>query len=169
MAWPPADSLAVAVLGLVTLQRLAELVLARRNTRRLLERGGYEVAAMHYPLIVGLHTAWLTGLWLLAFDRAPELMWLTIYGVLQAGRLWVLLTLGRRWTTRIIVLPDAPLVASGPYRFARHPNYWVVVGEILVLPLVFGLVWYAAAFSLANAGVLAVRIAAENKALGRPG
>ena len=159
------NPLAVAILGFVTLQRLAELVIARRNTRRLLERGGREVAPGHYPLIVGVHAAWLTGLWQLAMDGTPNLAWLAVYGGLELARVWVLITLGDRWTTRIIVLPGAPLIETGPYRFVSHPNYWVVAGEILVLPLVFGLYWYAAAFSLANAAVLAVRTRAENAAL----
>ncbi len=82
------------------------------------------------------------------------------------ARVWVIATLGRRWTTRIIVLPDAPLVQDGPYRFLNHPNYWVVAGEIAVLPLALGLPWVALIFSALNAAVLAIRIAAENKALG---
>jgi methyltransferase len=90
-----------------------------------------------------------------------------VFAVLQGLRLWVLVTLGERWTTRIIVLPGAPLINTGPYRFVSHPNYLVVIGEIAVLPLAFGLVWYAAAFSVLNAAVLAIRIGAENRALRR--
>ena len=88
---------------------------------------------------MALHAAWLAGLWLLAADRPVSLPWLTLFITLQAGRLWVIASLGERWTTRIIVLPDAPLKAGGPYRFLSHPNYAVVAGEIAVLPLVFGL------------------------------
>lgn len=157
----------VVVLGLVTLERLAELALARRNTAALMRQGAVEVGAGHYPLIVGLHAAWLAGLWALAWDRQVEVGWLIVFGALQGLRVWVLASLGRRWTTRIIVLPDAPLVRRGPYRFLAHPNYAVVVGEIAVLPLVFGLAWYALAFSALNAGVLAIRIGAENAALNR--
>jgi methyltransferase len=159
--------LPVAILGLVTLQRLGELVLARRNTDRLLARGGYEVGREHYPLIVGLHAAWLAVLWLLGWDRPVSIPWLVTYLVLQGLRAWVLATLGERWTTRIIVLPHAPLVARGPYRFVSHPNYAVVAGEILLLPMVFGLPEVAIAFSLVNALVLALRIRAESRALGR--
>ena len=159
------DGVAVAILAFVTLQRLGELILAQRNTERLLAQGAHEVAPGHYPLIVGLHAAWLIGLWLLAAGREASLPLLAIFALLQAGRLWVLATLGGRWTTRIIVLPGAPLVTGGPYRFLRHPNYWVVAGEIAVLPLVFGLVWYALLFSLLNAGVLSIRITAEDRAL----
>ena len=159
--------LAIAILGLVTLQRLAELWLSRRNTRRLLEKGAVERGAGHYPLIVALHTAWLAALWWWAPGRAVNLPLLLVFALLQAGRIWVIATLGRRWTTRIIVLPGAPLVRSGPYRFANHPNYWIVAAEIAVLPLVFGLWAVALVFTLLNAAVLAVRIRAEKSALSR--
>ena len=155
----------VTVLALVAAQRLGELVLAHRNTRRLLERGGFESGAGHYPLIVALHAAWLGGLWWLAWDNPIHGAWLGVYVVLQACRAWTLLSLGARWTTRIITVPGETLVRRGPYRFLPHPNYLVVVGEIAVLPLVFGLWPYALAFSLLNAAVLAVRLRAESAAL----
>jgi len=158
-------SWSVVVLALVTLQRLGELVLARSNTRRLLAQGAREVAPEHYPLLVAMHAAWLAGLWWLAWDRPIQWPWLVVFLVLQGLRVWVLATLGHRWTTRIIVLPGAPLVAKGPYRFLSHPNYAVVIGEIAALPLAFGLWAYAAAFSLLNAVVLTIRIRAENAAL----
>jgi methyltransferase len=160
-----ANPLSLAVLALVTLQRLAELALARRNTRLLLAQGGVEVAPRHYPAMVGLHAAWLAGLWLLALPRVPDLALLAVFGALQIGRGWVLAALGTRWTTRIIVVPGAPLVRSGPYRLVSHPNYLIVAGEILVLPLAFGLPLFAVAFSALNALVLWVRIQAENAAL----
>jgi methyltransferase len=158
------------ILGLVTLQRLGELILARHNTDRLRAQGAYEVAAGHYPLIVALHAAWLAGLWFLAIDDAAvavDWAWLAVFVVLQAMRVWVIATLGPRWTTRIIILPGAPLVASGPYRFVSHPNYCVVAAEIMVLPLAFGLLWYGVVFSVLNAVVLWIRIRAEAAALGR--
>jgi methyltransferase len=158
-------SLTIIVLAAVTLQRLGELVLAERNTRRLMARGAYEAGARHYPIIVGLHAAWLIGLWWLGWDRTVNLYWLAIFIVLQLLRAWVLATLGVRWTTRIIILPGAPLVRRGPYRFLNHPNYAVVVAEIAVLPLAFGLVAFAIAFSVLNAVVLWVRISAEGRAL----
>ncbi len=162
-------TLTVLVLLFITLQRLGELLLARRNTARLLDRGAIEAAPEHYPLIVGLHTLWLAGLWVLALTQSltPDLLLLAIFVVLQGLRVWVLATLGPRWTTRIIVVPGEQLVAKGPYRYLSHPNYWVVIGEILVLPLAFGLLWYGIVFSLLNLAVLWVRIRAENKALGR--
>jgi methyltransferase len=158
-------TLSLAILAFVTLQRLGELVLARRNTRRLLARGGVETGAAHYPIIVGLHAAWLVGLWWLAWDRPANLAWLAVFAVLQLLRVWVIATLGERWTTRIITLPGEPLVARGPFRLIPHPNYAVVAAEIAVLPLVFGLTNYAIAFSMMNASVLWVRIRAENGAL----
>ena len=157
--------LSVAVLALVSVQRLSELVLAQRNTARLRALGGVEFGATHYPRIVLLHAAWLGGLWLFAWDRPASLPWLAIYGALQGLRAWVLATLGPRWTTRIIVIPGETLVRRGPYRFLRHPNYAVVAGEIAVLPLVFGLPACAALFSALNAGVLWMRIRAEDAAL----
>jgi methyltransferase len=157
--------LSLAILGLVTAQRLGELVVARRNTARLLADGGVEHGAAHYPLIVALHAAWLLGLWALAWDRPVQLGWLAAYVVLEGLRAWVLLSIGSRWTTRIIGVPGETLVRRGPYRFVSHPNYLVVAGEVAVLPLVFGLPTYAAVFSLANAAVLWIRIRAENTAL----
>jgi methyltransferase len=156
---------AAILLTLVTAERLGELWLAARNTAWLRAQGAHEVAAGHYPAIVALHGAWLAGLWWLGRTRAIDPGWLAVYLALQGARAWVLLTLGRRWTTRIIVLPGAPLVSGGPYRWLTHPNYAVVIGEIAVLPLCLGLPWYAAAFSLANAALLVIRIRAESAAL----
>jgi methyltransferase len=153
------------ILALVTAQRLGELVIARRNTRRLLAEGGVEYGAEHYPLMVGLHGAWLAGLWLLAWDRPANLAWVGVYVLLEAARAWVLLSIGRRWTTRIIVVPGERLVRKGPYRLFPHPNYAVVVGEIAVLPLIFGLTAYAVVFSLLNASLLWLRIRTEEAAL----
>lgn len=157
--------LGIAILALVTLQRLGELWLSNRNTRRLLDQGAHEVAPGHYPLIVAVHALWLASLWWLAPGRPINGFWLALFVLLEIGRLWVLRTLGPRWTTRIIILPGAQLVTGGPYRFARHPNYLVVVGEIATLPLVFGFWDLALVFSLLNAAVLATRIRKENRAL----
>jgi methyltransferase len=160
-------TLAILILALVTLQRAGELFLSNRNTRQLLARGAHEVAPGHYPLIVAVHVLWLGALWWFAPDRSIAPFWLALFVLLQLARVWVIATLRDRWTTRIIVLPDAPLVRRGPYRFVNHPNYIVVVSEIAVLPLVFGLVWIAVLFTLLNAAVLAVRIREENRALAR--
>ena len=158
-------TLAVLLLACVTAERLGELWLARRNTSALIAAGAVEHAPGHYPLIVLLHTAWLMGLWALAWSSPINTLWLVVFLLLQVLRVWVLATLGPRWTTRIIVQPGAPLVARGPYKWLSHPNYVVVIGEIAVLPLALGLPWYALAFSLANAAVLTIRIRAENAAL----
>ncbi|GLK85924.1 isoprenylcysteine carboxyl methyltransferase family protein [Ancylobacter defluvii] len=157
---------ALLILSLVTAQRLSELVLSNYNTTRLLSQGAQEAAAEHYPYMVALHALWLAGLWWLAPGRPVSLVLLVVYVLLQVLRGWVLASLGRRWTTRIIVLPHASLVQRGPYRFLSHPNYVVVAAEIAVLPLVFGLVGYALVFSVLNAIMLYVRIRAENAALG---
>ena len=159
-------TLNIVILGLVTLERLFELWLARRNTQRLLGQGAREHAPGHYPLIVAVHVLWLAALWWLAPTRPVDGFWLGMFVLLELGRLWVLTTLGKRWTTRIIVLPETPLVREGPYRFVNHPNYWVVIGEIAVLPLVFGLVLVALIFTLLNGVALAIRIREENRALG---
>ena len=158
-------TLAAVLLALVTVERLAELWLARRNTTALLAAGAFEAAPGHYKLIVLLHAAWLAGLWWFGWNNPLNLVWLAIFLLLQVGRIWVLAALGRRWTTRIIVLPGAGLVSKGPYRFVSHPNYLVVVGEIAALPLCLGLPWYALVFSLLNAAVLTIRIQAENASL----
>jgi methyltransferase len=156
---------AFLLLSFVTLSRLGELVLARRNTSELLEKGAIEIAPGHYPMIVTLHTAWLGALWFYGVAAQINLFWLGCFGLLQIGRVWVLSTLGRRWTTRILVVPGETLVARGPYRFIRHPNYAVVIGEIAVLPLCLGLPWVAIVFTLLNAAVLTIRIRAENAGL----
>ena len=156
--------LSVVILSLVTAQRIGELVLARINTRRLLARGAVEVGAGHYPFIVALHAAWLIGLWLLAWDRALNLWLLAVFIGLQAARVWVIASLGYRWTTRIIILSGAPLIRRGPYRYMSHPNYAVVAAEILILPLAFGLVWFALVFSALNTAMMGVRIRAEARA-----
>jgi methyltransferase len=158
---------AVAVIvALVAAQRIAELVLARRNTRALLLRGGIEFGAGHYPLFVVLHAAWLAALLLLVPGDAPlSWFWLIFFVVLQALRVWVVASLGPYWTTRIITLPDAPLVRRGPYRVLRHPNYLVVGAEIAVLPLVFGAWRIALVFSLLNMALLAWRLRIEERAL----
>jgi methyltransferase len=156
---------AIFLLAFVTAERLGELWLARRNTAGLLARGAHEIAPEHYPLIVLLHAVWLAGLWGFGAARALDPGWLVVFLMLQVLRAWVLATLGRRWTTRIIVLPGAPLIRTGPYRFLTHPNYAVVVGEIAALPLCLDLPWYALAFSVANFAILAVRVRAENVSL----
>jgi len=154
-----------AIMAFVTLQRLAELVIAARNTRALKAQGAIELGASHYPVMIALHGSWLIVLWATVGGRPANLPLLGVFALLQALRIWVLVTLGSRWTTRIIVLRGAPLVTSGPFRLLRHPNYCVVIGEIAVLPLVFGLIWVAILYSALNAAMLWVRIGTEGRAL----
>lgn len=159
-------SLVQIVVLLVALQRLAELVYGRRNTRRLLADGGVEVGGGHYPLMIAIHLAWLAALFFSVPSETTVNWWLLgLYGLLQVGRLWVITSLGRFWTTRIVTLPRAPLVRHGPYRRFRHPNYAIVAAEIMVLPLAFGAWWIAVAFSVINGALLVWRIRIEDQAL----
>ncbi|HEY5239264.1 MAG TPA: isoprenylcysteine carboxylmethyltransferase family protein [Rhizomicrobium sp.] len=154
------------VIGLVVLQRLAEVFYAERNTAALKKRGAVEVGRAHYPLIVLLHAVWLVTI-ILLLPKDARIHWLpfAIFVVLQFTRVWVITSLGPYWTTRIITLKDAPIIRRGPYRFVRHPNYLVVAGEIAMLPLAFGEPVVALIFSILNAAVLAWRIREEDAAL----
>ncbi len=154
------------LLGFVVLQRLFELAHARRNERRLRAAGALEHGSGHFPLIVLLHVAWLVSIGLFVpADTQPSWPLFGLFAVLQLARLWVLVSMGRYWTTRVLTLPGAPLVRRGPYRWVRHPNYLIVVGEIAVLPLIFGAWQIALVFSVANAILLAWRIRIEDAAL----
>lgn len=156
---------AILFLAFVVVQRLGELVLAKRNTAALMARGAVEHAPGHYPAIVALHSGWIAALVFWGWDQPVHLGWLALFAVLQLLRVWVLATLGPRWTTRIIVL-DEPLVLGGPFKLIPHPNYAVVIAEIIVTPLVLGLPWVAVVFTALNAALLfGVRIPAENRAL----
>ena len=156
---------------LVAAERFAELAVARRNGAWSRARGAREYGAGHYPVMVVLHTALLLGClvepW--AADRpfVPLLGWTALALVLaaQALRWWCIGTLGPRWHTRVLIVPDLPLVASGPYRHLRHPNYVAVVVEGAALPLVHTAWLTALAFSLLNAALITVRIRCENSAL----
>lgn len=154
------------IVALVALQRLGELVHARRNTRRLLAEGAVEVGADHYPLFILLHGAWLLALLLAVPEDAP-LHWplIGLFAALLAARVWTIASLGKYWTTRIITLPGAPLVKRGPYRFLHHPNYLVVIAEIAILPLAFGAWEIALVFSLMNLLLLRHRVRVEEAAL----
>jgi methyltransferase len=149
----------------IAVERLVELSVARRNTARLLAAGAIEFGRAHYPFIVALHVTWLAALWFLGYYHNVDRIFLAIFIILQGARLWVVSSLGSRWTTRIIVMPGAPLVSRGPYRLMRHPNYAIVVAEIAVVPLALGLPVLAIVFSLINAALLLWRIRIENAAL----
>ena len=159
-------SYAYLIIGLVCAQRLAETVYGRANAQRLIAAGGREHGAGHYPLIVAVHVAFLACLAVAVPADAPiSAPFLGTFIGLQAARVWMMAALGRYWTTRIITLPGAPLIKTGPYRYLRHPNYWIVAGEIATLPAIFGAYGIALAFTLLNGIVLGIRIRAENAAL----
>ncbi len=155
------------LLAYLTLQRAIELIVARRHTAALLEKGAYEVGAEHYPAMVALHASWLVTLWIFGWNHDLQPALLGPFVLLQAARYWVLRTLGERWTTRIIVVPGAIPVTSGPYRFVRHPNYLVVACELPCASLAVGLVWHAAAFGVLNLAMLTWRIRCEDAAFAR--
>ncbi|RST21822.1 hypothetical protein EF908_19885 [Streptomyces sp. WAC04770] len=167
MIWYTALVLAVAA------ERLAELVVARRNTRWSLARGGTEAGSGHYPAMVVLHTVLLAGclaeVHLTGRPFLPVLGW-TMVAVTVAAQLlrwWCITTLGPRWNTRVIVVPGLPRVTGGPYRWLRHPNYAAVAAEGIALPLVHGAWVTAVAFTVLNAALMAVRIRCEDEALAR--
>jgi methyltransferase len=155
------------LIAFIVVQRLAELLLARRNTARLLVAGAIETGRSHYPWMVALHAAWLVSLWLYGRDRPVDPILLIVFLLLQVGRIWAIASLGRRWTTRVIVMPGERLVSRGPYRWLRHPNYVIVALEIAVVPLALGLPVLALIFTVLNAAVLYRRIRVENAALAR--
>ncbi len=157
---------ALALLIVITLQRASELVIARRNTAALLRGGAVETGAGHYPVMVLLHGAWLLGLWAFGWRAVLQPVFVTAYLVLQVLRIWILATLGKRWTTRILTVPGETLVKRGPFKYVRHPNYLLVALEIPLLPMAFGLNWFAMLFGLLNLAMLWWRIRAENVALG---
>ena len=155
-----------AMVALLGAQRLVELAVSRRNERSLLARGGIEFGRRHYPLFVVLHVAWLLALLLTIPPQAPlRQPLLALFALLQGVRAWVIVSLGPLWTTRVILLPGAQRVRSGPYRFLKHPNYVVVSLELAVVPLIFGAWQVALAASVFNLIVLSVRIRVENRAL----
>ncbi|RRR43546.1 hypothetical protein EHH44_14050 [Mycolicibacter terrae] len=153
-------------------ERLAELVVADRNARWAFAHGGMEFGHRHYPVMVSIHAALLFNcvveVGLLHRPFIPALGWPMLAAVLasQGLRWWCIATLGRRWNTLVIVMPQAPLVRRGPYRWLHHPNYVAVVVEGFALPLVHTAWLTAIGFTLANAAVLRVRIRVENAALG---
>lgn len=155
----------IVILSLITLQRVAEFHIAQRNTKHLIARGGFEMGAGHFPFIVVLQIAWLAGLWYFAFRADIAWPWIYAYAVLEAARGWIIAALGDRWTTKIIVMPDDEGAARGVSSYFRHPNYFIVTAECFILPMAFGLWWYAVLFAAAAAGLYFLRIRAETEAL----
>ncbi|HLL97891.1 MAG TPA: isoprenylcysteine carboxyl methyltransferase family protein [Rubrobacteraceae bacterium] len=156
--------------GFVSIQRLLELALSRRHERLLRARGAIERGRGHYPLMVALHALWLLSTLIEGLLRGPGLpaLWpipAALFLLVQPLRYWAILSLGDYWNTRILVVPNAKLVARGPYRYLRHPNYVVVTVEVATFPLIFGAWVTALVFSVLNAALLFVRIREENRAL----
>ncbi|HEY3751173.1 MAG TPA: isoprenylcysteine carboxyl methyltransferase family protein [Pseudonocardiaceae bacterium] len=159
------------LIGLVSLERLAELIVAKRNLAWSLARGGKETGFSHYPFMVALHTGLLAGclleVWLGHRPFVPALGWPMLVLALgsQALRWWCIRTLGPQWNTRIVVVPNLGRITGGPYRFFSHPNYVAVVVEGAALPLVHTAWLTALVFTVLNAVLLTVRIRSENQAL----
>ena len=151
------------IIGFVVCQRLIELWLSHRNTTRLIADGGKEVGQRHYPLFIALHTTWLLAM-IVSIDQNSQVIsgWVFIFFTLQAARIWVIRSLGQYWTTRIITVPNRPLIRIGPYRYCRHPNYMIVAGEIASLPLAFGAWELALIFSALNSVLTVYRIRLED-------
>ncbi|KEZ50655.1 isoprenylcysteine carboxyl methyltransferase family protein [Metabacillus indicus] len=157
-------------LTIIILQRLSELVLAKRNEKRLLNLGGQEHGKRHYPWIVALHSLFLLSFLLevLLFDKQLSPLWMVILPIIvftQIIRYWAVFSLGPYWNTKIIIVPNLEVVAKGPYKYMRHPNYLVVAVEILFLPILFQAYATAVTFTLLNAVILSIRIPAEERAL----
>jgi methyltransferase len=158
-----------ALIAAVAVERLAELVISRRNLGWARARGGREYGLRHYPIMVVMHTGLFVACLVEAAQRPfiPALGWPMIGVVVlaQALRWWCITVLGPRWNTRVVVVPGLPLVEGGPYRWLRHPNYVAVVLEVIALPLVHSAWITAVAFTVANAMLLRVRISSENAAM----
>ena len=155
-----------AIVGFLVFQRLVELGIARRNHRALVARGAIEFGRRHYPALVALHAGWLLALLGTIDPQTPvSIPLLAVFVLLECGRVWVVVTLGSRWTTRVMVVPGAKRIRAGPYRFLNHPNYLIVCGEIAVVPLMFGAWTLAVIASALNLLALRTRIRVENKAL----
>ncbi len=162
------ETLLLLAVVLVALQRLLELGLSRRHERLLRARGAVERGEGHYPTMVALHVLWLLSTLVEGLLRGAPALWpvpLALFLLVQPLRYWAIFALGEYWNTRILVVPGAKLVRGGPYRYLRHPNYVVVVVEILTLPLIFGAWITALVFSVLNATLLSARIREENRAL----
>jgi methyltransferase len=164
-----ADKYFLGIIVYTILQRLSEVLIAKRNTKKLLERGAVEFGSAHYPMMVAMHTCFFISLiveFLLFTAQEFYPGYIVFFIAAQGIRFWVMRVLGDRWTTRVLVIKGEQLVARGPYRYLSHPNYVVVALEIAVLPLAFGLYCTAAAFTVLNAlMLLKVRIPVERKAL----
>ncbi|MEG0258682.1 MAG: isoprenylcysteine carboxylmethyltransferase family protein [Lysinibacillus sp.] len=157
-------------LSFIILQRIMEVIIAKRHEKKLLAIGAYEVGASHYPYMIALHVSFFISMIaeIVLTNRGPSTLFplfFVIFLCVQALRIWCLRSLGPFWNTKIIILPGASIVKKGPYLFLRHPNYTVVCIEILLFPLMFQAYFTAILFTLLNIAMLSVRIPIEEKAL----
>lgn len=160
----------IAILSFVIMQRIIELVIAKRNETVMLSKGAYEVGSEHYPFMIALHVSFFISIIfeVLFFKHTLSTLFpflFVCFLIVQFIRIWCLVSLGLFWNTKIIILPGANVVKKGPYKFLRHPNYIVVCSEILLLPLMFNAFFTAFIFTLLNLSMLSVRIPTEEKAL----
>lgn len=160
----------ICFIGFVIIQRVVELMIAKRNEQQLKQSGAIEFGSEHYPWMVLMHVGFFTILILEVFTLNREwssfwMLWLSIFVLAQMGRFWVIQTLGTYWNTKIIVLPNAKVVVKGPYKYIKHPNYVIVATEILVVSLLVNAYVTAIIFSLLHAWMMAIRIPLEEKAL----
>ncbi len=151
---------------LVLVQRGLEELYSRRNTQALIAEGALEAGRSYYPVVAVTHLAWIASIFLLIPANAP-VVWplLVLYLALQIVRYWVIGTLGRYWTHRIITLAEAPVVRAGPYRWLKHPNYAVTLAETLLLPSVFGAFALGVIMTAVWAAVIRYKIELEDAAL----
>ncbi|CAH0347770.1 isoprenylcysteine carboxylmethyltransferase family protein [Bacillus sp. CECT 9360] len=157
-------------ISLIVLQRVIELFIAQRNEKWMKKQGALEFGMSHYPWMVLMHIGFFSALILEVTLTGRELnsfwqLWLAIFLAAQAGRVWVIASLGKYWNTKIIVLPGAELMAKGPYKYIKHPNYLVVAIEIIIISLLFNAYITGILFSLLNVWMMTVRIPEEERAL----
>jgi len=154
------------LISILILQRLLELVIARRNEKWLLKNGAFEYGQRHYPIIVALHTLFIVSLigeYCIKQATGLNVIFLTAYIVLVVLKIWTIYSLGKYWNTKIFRIPGMSPVSKGPYKSFKHPNYIIVIGEIAVIPLIFNLYFTAVVFSVLNVIMLTVRIRHENR------
>jgi methyltransferase len=155
---------------MIILQRITELIIARRNEKWMKSHGGKEFGQNHYKLIVGIHVLffliYIGEVVVFQKNLSPQWYYLfVLFLITQTGRVWALTSLGKFWNTKIIVLPNAKIVAKGPYRFLKHPNYLIVSLEFLIIPLIFQAYFTTVIFTILNLWILSIRIPEEEKAL----
>jgi methyltransferase len=154
----------------IAIQRLIELLIAKRNEKWLKAKGAKEYGQKHYRLMVTIHLLFFASLLVENIGGRQQVSeyWVLLFALFlaaQAGRVWVIASLGRYWNTKIIVLPQADVIAKGPYKFIKHPNYLIVTIELIVIPLMFNAYWTLFIFALLNQFILSIRIPVEEKAL----